>query len=85
MPVVLFNLKNYLTTLEAVEKEQPTGRIVPTHKELAELCGMTDVTFSRMVNNNRDAIRRDTLAAIIAELRQRGFAPTMNDLFAYHE
>ena len=85
MPVVLFELKSYLARLEQLEKEQPTGRQVPEHRELADLCGMTDVTFSRMVNNNRDAIRRDTLAIIVAELRRRGFPVQMDDLFSFHD
>lgn len=84
MPHVIFALKNYLTEL-AQQESVGMGRPVPTSKELAKKSGMSEVTFSRMINNDRDAIPREALAAIITELRDRGFDPDFNDLFRYVE
>lgn len=82
MPAVLFTLKNHLTEL-AQQESVGMGRSVPTSKELAKKSGMNEVSFSRMINNDRDAIPRAALAAIIAELKERGFNPDFNDLFRY--
>lgn len=82
MPTVTFTLKNYL--IEESQRQSRSLRLpVPTSKQLAKACGMSEVTFSRMINNDRDAIPLKALAAIITELREAGFDINFNDLFRY--
>lgn len=83
MPYVIFTLKNYLTELQQAESMLPSNRKIPTHKELAEKCQMNEVSFSRMVNNDRDAIPLKVMAALIAEFRSRGFKIDFADLLRY--
>lgn len=85
MPYVIFTLKNYMTNLQQRESMIPSGRKIPTHKELAEKCQMNEVSFSRMVNNGRDAIPLKVLATLISVFRARGFEIEFSDLFRYEE
>jgi hypothetical protein len=83
MPYVIFTLKNYLTKLHQEDAVLPSGRHIPSQKELADKCQMNEVSFSRMVNNDRDAIPYKVLAALITEFRERGFPIEFDDLLKY--
>lgn len=82
MPTVTFTLKNFLVE-ENQRQARGLGLPVPTSKQLAKACGMSEVTFSRMINNDRDAIPLKALATIITELRWAGFEVHFDDLFRY--
>lgn len=81
MPTTAFTLKDYLLKVKRLSLVND----IPTDVELAQACGMKPTPFSRMVNNRTDAISKQKVALIIAELRRRGLSPTYNDLFAYYE
>lgn len=80
MPVVIFTLKAYLNKMSAMRRGS-----VPTQEELAKACGLEPANFSKMVNNRTAGPKRATLAALIKELRRRGFEVDFNDLFEYVE
>lgn len=89
MPALTFTLKDYLvrerrlnTAVVAVGGE---SKVVPSDADLAKAIGMEPTPFSRMINNHTDGISRQKIALLIAELRKRGFYPTLDDLFSYHE
>lgn len=89
MPVFTFTLKDYLVKERrlnaAVVGIGGESRIVPSDADLAKAIGMEPTPFSRMINNHTDGISRQKIALLIAELRKRGFYPTLDDLFSYHE
>ena len=58
---------------------------MPTLTELAEVVGMHRTPFYRIGNNQVSKLDLDTLAAIIAELRRRGFATDIVDMLVYRE
>lgn len=85
MATVTFTLKNYLTQQSAIDERTGVVRGVPSQAELAEIVGRHEVTFSRIVSNKSDSINLEMLAAIIKELRSRGFDVHFDDLFSYND
>ena len=75
-------LQDYLVLLEASEIEKPPSqrREVPS---LVELATITNMSRQGMYHFSSDEVRRvnlDTLAAVINELRRRGFEVEVGDL-----
>lgn len=87
MPTTIFTLKEYVNELKQIENAAhgKTESNVPSMKDLAKACDMEVTPFSRMINNQTDAISRKKLALLIAELRRLGFDPTFDQLFAYYD
>ena len=85
MTAFLFTLKEYLNTQKQLQIVNGSSVTVPTMEELAAACNMQMTPFSRMINNRTDGISRAKVALIIAELRRRGFDPSLDDLFAYYD
>lgn len=85
--VLYVKLGPYLETLENEERLRPEAmrREVPTMKELAQAAGITPVSLSRLVRGKIKSLNFDTGAAIIAELRRRGFDTDVDDILAYAE
>lgn len=80
-------IDSYLAKLRALENDKPfeQRRAVPTQTELAETVGMTQSGLSKIFNNRVDAVSRDTLSKILAELRRRGFDTQVSDVLVYVE
>lgn len=84
---MFFNLKSYLSELEAAERAKPEDerRDVPTLTDLANAAGVHKVTMSKLVQGRIHSLNFDIGAAIIAELRRRGFDTQPGDLLGYTE
>lgn len=78
-------LSGYLEGLENLERSKPEGqrRDVPSMKELAEAAGIHPVTMSKLVTGKINSLNFGTGAAIIGELRRRGFNTDVADILAY--
>lgn len=78
-------LNAYLEGLEATERSKPEGarRSVPTMRELAEVAGISAVSMSRLATGKVNSLNFDTGAAIITEMRRRGFDTEIGDFVAY--
>lgn len=85
MSTVIFTLKQYLAEQSSLSERSNIIADVPTQKELAQIVGLHEVTFGRILNNKSFTINLKVLALIIAELRRRGLNPTFDDLFSYHD
>lgn len=82
-PFIVITLKRYLAGLDEYYKDLNSEIIVPTQKELSEATGIPTSTLSRMINNEGVSINRNHLAAIITEMRRRGFGTSLSDLIQY--
>lgn len=78
-------LSAYLDTLKAVERSKPEGerRAVPTIVALAEAIHVHPITLSNIANNRVTRFNLEIGAAIIDEMRRRGFPMEASDLIAY--
>lgn len=78
-------LKDYLQKMESLERTKSAGarRVVPSIVGLAEAIGIHPVTLSNIANNNITRFNLETGAAIIDEMRRRGFPMEAADLVAY--
>ena len=83
--VIFIILKAYLERLEAFERSKPISqrRPVPTMSELAAAIKVHPVTLSNIANNQIRHLNLRTAAAIIDEMRRRGFLMEISDLLAY--
>ncbi len=78
-------LKGYLAGLKDLEKLRAEGeqRDVPSLTDLARAAGIHPMTISRWVGGGIQATNHETIAAIIAEMRRRGFNTEVSDILAY--
>lgn len=78
-------LKEYLARIETLEQSKPQSqrREVPTIVALAESIGIHPITLSNIANNRVTRFNLDTGAAIIDEMRRRGFPMEGSDLITY--
>jgi hypothetical protein len=77
--------KEYLQQMESLEKSRPKEqrRRIPSIVALAEAIGVHPATLSNIANNNVVRFTLETGAAIIDEMRRRGFAMEASDLVGY--
>jgi hypothetical protein len=82
---IFIKLPVYLAELRQVEGRKPRSqrRPIPTMKQLALAAGIHPVTLSRLVRGRILALNLEIGAAIIAEMRQRGFDMQLCDLLGY--
>ena len=75
-------LKEYLAQVEALEATRPIEqrRPVPSIVELAKVVGIHPITMSDIANNHVIRFNLNTGAAIIDEMRRRGFSMEVSDL-----
>jgi transcriptional regulator with XRE-family HTH domain len=80
-------LKAYLDKLRGEEGRKPEGerREVPTIKELAEAVGVSRTWLSQLANGRERMVNLDILGDVAEELRRRGFAVEVGDLFLLEE
>lgn len=80
--VIRVVLKEYLMQLHGIEvaKLPSQRRAVPTLTELAKITGIHRVTLTNFANNKMKLINLATLAALLNELRRRGFECELTDL-----
>jgi hypothetical protein len=78
-------LKDYLQKMESLERTRPAElrREVPSIVSLAEAVGIHPVTLSNIANNNIIRLNLKTSAAIIDEMRRRGFPMDASDFVSY--
>ncbi len=78
-------LKEYLSRMETLERTRPDGqrRSVPSIVELAKAVGIHPITMSDIANNHVIRFNLHTGAAIMDEMRRRGFPMDVSDLLAY--
>lgn len=83
--VMFITLNQYLAFLRNQEQSKPEGkrRPVPSIVALAEAIGIHPITLSNIANNNITRFNLDTGAAIIDEMRKRGFPMEATDLITY--
>lgn len=83
--IMYVRLKSYLDELSAIEEARPEHqrRRVPTMKEIAEAVGYNPVTMSRLATGKIRSLNLELGAAIIDEMRRRGFPMEVSDLVAY--
>lgn len=85
--MVEIQLDAYLDRLKGEEGLQRAGerRQVPTYVELANECGISPVTLSRIANGHIKQLNLSVLDCLITSLRRRGYATEIGDLLVYHE
>lgn len=78
-------LKPYLEELAIKETARPEveRREVPTMEEIARAVGYNPVSMSRLVTGKIKSLNLELGAAIIDEVRRRGFAMEVTDLVGY--
>lgn len=78
-------LKEYLARQKRLERAKPARerRRVPSIVELAEAIDIHPMTLSNIANNNIVRFNLATGAAILEELRRRGFRVEASDLLTY--
>lgn len=83
--IALVNLGSYLKELKAIEYFLPENKRlnVPTLAELSEVVGSNKNTMSRLSTGSATTINVALAAAIIREMRHRGFPMQMTDLIDY--
>ncbi|MBA3530492.1 MAG: hypothetical protein H0T73_01035 [Ardenticatenales bacterium] len=71
--------------MEALEQSRSESqrREVPSIVALAEAVGIHPITMSNIANNHVTRFNLETGAAIIDEMRRRGFPMEAHDLIAY--
>jgi hypothetical protein len=79
---VIITLREHLAQLEAQEAQRPPKhrRHVPTLTELAEAINLSRQGMYNFASGDVKLVNRELLAAIINELRARGFATDVTDL-----
>lgn len=80
--VTLSECLNKLRAQEG-EKEYHERRQVPSLTEIADSIGMHRVTITNLANNNISNVSRKTMAAVVNELRRRGFVVNAGDVFTF--
>lgn len=82
---IYITLKAHLQRLEDLERSKPKEerKSIPSIVALAEAVGIHPVTLSNIANNNIVRFNLETGAAIIDEIRRRGFPMDASDLLAY--
>lgn len=80
-------LKAYLERLEAQERARSADRrrSVPNLGELAIAVNIHPVTMSKIAGTKIEQLNLKTGAAIIGEMRRRGFPMEVSDLLSYSE
>lgn len=83
--VMYITLNQYLAQLKNRERSKPEEkrRQVPSIVALAEAIGIHPITLSNIANNNITRFNLETGAAIINEMRRRGFPMEAADLITY--
>jgi len=83
--VMYITLNQYLAQLKNRERSKPEEkrRPVPSIVALAESIGIHPITLSNIANNNITRFNLETGAAIIDEMRKRGFPMEAKDLITY--
>jgi hypothetical protein len=78
-------LNQYLAQLKNRERSKPEEkrREVPSIVALAQAIGIHPITLSNIANNNVTRFNLATGAAIIDEMRRRGFRMEASDLITY--
>lgn len=79
---VIITLKEHLAQLEAEESRRPPRdrRQVPTLSELAEAVSISRQGMYNFASGDVRLVNRELLAAIINELRAKGFPTDVSDL-----
>lgn len=85
--VMYIKLDSYLEEVAAIERAKPSSerRAIPMKKEIAQAIGMTPTALARIIKGRVGLLRLDVGAAIISEMRLRGFSMEVSDLIAYRE
>lgn len=81
MPEFVVTLNSHLSHL----REVSPGADVPSIKQLAESIGVSTTALSRIANNHVTCINRQTIAAVIHDLRRRGFDTQVADVVRFVE
>lgn len=83
--IVLVNLGSYLKELKAIEYFLPENKRlnVPTLAELIQVVGSNKNTMSRLSTGSATTVNVALAAAIIREMRHRGFPMQITDLIDY--
>lgn len=78
-------LGQYLEHLKAIERTKPerARREVPSMRELADAAGINPVSLSRLETGKIGSLRFEIGAAILDELRRRGFETQPGDIIGY--
>lgn len=79
------NLSLYLESLKVQERFAPDGQLlkVPSLSELARSAGVTPPVLTRLASGKTGSMNLETAAAIIREMRYRGFPMQITDLIDY--
>ena len=82
---IFINLTPYLKKLQALERSKPEeARLhVPTLSEISQSVGSSTSTLYRLASGNFTNFNVELAAAIIEEMRSRGFNMEITDLIDY--
>jgi hypothetical protein len=75
-------IRDYLDMLEGLEAQNPPHkrRPIPTITDLADAVNTSRVALSNIANSNVKLLNLRILAAVLSELRRRGFKTKLSDL-----
>lgn len=84
--VIRVNVSEHLDALKAAENQKPLNqrREVPTLSDIARETGVNRASLYNWAANKYESSRHDMLAAVMNELRRRGFPVTVEDLLKEH-
>ena len=82
---MIVTLERHLAILKESERAKPKEqrRRVPSYAALAIAAGVDTATISRLARGEIESLKLQTGAAILDELRARGFDSDLNDILAY--
>ncbi len=76
-------LGEYIGQLRAMERQQETSHKVPMMKELASAAGLTTAGMSNLVRRKTQSLSFKVGAAILTEMRSRGFDTRIDDILGF--